>query len=462
MSAYYSIHTQYGLDADTASTVSGIPVKLTHLLLGDGGGSAVTPGQQIVHEVLRLSINRVYQDPADTAGIYTVEAVVQTVPAAIMVREFSILDQSGGTYAHGSLPLTEVNPTTASAQTGLVLRVKVFSSNGATIALNSSGAIATQDWVLSQLTPAQTTPGGTTGQVWSKKSNADGDCEWRDPSTATIVVDTVEEEISLTDGQTVITLALTTTRGLALYLDGERLPESAWAADEDIANQLTLVNAISGSDHKLIACQNEPTANTPTPLEKAKNLADLPNAATARQNLGDVYTGAEVRALIKAAYPIGMCSYWDGASPPSGYLVRNGAAISRTTYAELFAQIGTRYGAGNGATTFNLPDDRGLFDRGLDLGRGIDPGRVLGSQQSWATAAPKTQLPTSPNGAFVGNATNLSTVCFVRVSKINEAVTVSGWDSGSSGFEIDVRNPVYGDAETRPENRARLPVIKAY
>lgn len=66
---------------------------------------------------------------------------------------------------------------------------------------------------------------------------------------------------------------------------------------------------------------------------------------------------------------------------PAGWLIENGAAVSRTTYATLFAVIGVAYGAGDGATTFNLPDARGEFDRGLDLGRGADPGRVLGSGQ---------------------------------------------------------------------------------
>ncbi len=49
--------------------------------------------------------------------------------------------------------------------------------------------------------------------------------------------------------------------------------------------------------------------------------------------------------------------YW--TSPPDGYLIEDGSAVSRTTYAELFASIGTTFGAGDGATTFNLPDSRG-------------------------------------------------------------------------------------------------------
>ena len=65
---------------------------------------------------------------------------------------------------------------------------------------------------------------------------------------------------------------------------------------------------------------------------------------------------------------------------PSGYLKCNGA-VSRTTYADLFAIIGTTHGAGNGSTTFNVPDLRGEFVRGWDDSRG-GYGRSFGSSQS--------------------------------------------------------------------------------
>ena len=66
---------------------------------------------------------------------------------------------------------------------------------------------------------------------------------------------------------------------------------------------------------------------------------------------------------------------------PEGYLRANGAAVSRAAYPRLFAVIGGHYGAGDGHSTFNLPDMRGLFVRGLDEGRGVDAGRGLGSFQ---------------------------------------------------------------------------------
>lgn len=116
-------------------------------------------------------------------------------------------------------------------------------------------------------------------------------------------------------------------------------------------------------------------------LIKSQNLADLPNKASARNSLSvyardEVYSRAEVESLI----PAGEFSYFFTV-PTIGWLHCNGAAVSRTTYVKLFAVIGTTFGAGNGTTTFNLPDLRGEFIRGLDSGRGIDPGRTLGSLQ---------------------------------------------------------------------------------
>lgn len=69
------------------------------------------------------------------------------------------------------------------------------------------------------------------------------------------------------------------------------------------------------------------------------------------------------------------------AKIPEGYLLCNGQEVSRTTYKDLFEVIGTTYGAGDGSTTFKVPDLRGEFIRGFDNGRGVDSGRIFGSFQ---------------------------------------------------------------------------------
>jgi hypothetical protein len=62
--------------------------------------------------------------------------------------------------------------------------------------------------------------------------------------------------------------------------------------------------------------------------------------------------------------PTGGMMMWGTASAPTGYLLCNGAAVSRSTYSALFAVLGTTYGSGDGSTTFNLPDFRDRFPVG--------------------------------------------------------------------------------------------------
>lgn len=138
---------------------------------------------------------------------------------------------------------------------------------------------------------------------------------------------------------------------------------------------------------------------------------------------------------ISAIEP-GMIGYTAEQNPPAGWLERNGAAISRTAYAALFAKIGTTFGAGDGVTTFNLPDARGTFDRGWDHGRGLDPGRVFGSYQ-----ADEFKSHTHPV-TFGGNDSG---------SRI-------GMGSNSASYPGSVN--AAGGAETRPKNGAYLPIIK--
>ncbi len=78
------------------------------------------------------------------------------------------------------------------------------------------------------------------------------------------------------------------------------------------------------------------------------------------------YALALVSPQATALNPAGAVIAFAGANVPSGYLVCDGSAVSRTTYANLFAAIGTAWGTGDGSTTFNLPDMRVVFLRGVN------------------------------------------------------------------------------------------------
>lgn len=70
---------------------------------------------------------------------------------------------------------------------------------------------------------------------------------------------------------------------------------------------------------------------------------------------------AAIQALVAPALPSGAIMIWPGSTPPSGFLVGDGREVGRTTYAGIFSVYGTKFGAGDGSTTFNLPDLDGRF-----------------------------------------------------------------------------------------------------
>jgi microcystin-dependent protein len=96
------------------------------------------------------------------------------------------------------------------------------------------------------------------------------------------------------------------------------------------------------------------------------------------------------------AVPAGAVAFFGRTTAPTGWLKANGALVSRTVYATLFSAIGTTFGAGDGSTTFALPDLRGEFLRSWDDGRGVDTGRTLGSAQGGTITA--YDLPSGGQG----------------------------------------------------------------
>lgn len=101
-------------------------------------------------------------------------------------------------------------------------------------------------------------------------------------------------------------------------------------------------------------------------------------------------TGAWTPAGVTSQIPVGLGPVaWPGTVAPSLWILSYGQAISRTTYAGLFAVLGTTYGAGDGSTTFNMPDWRGRIAAFKDDMGGSAAGRL-------------TNAVMSPNGNTIG------------------------------------------------------------
>jgi len=149
-------------------------------------------------------------------------------------------------------------------------------------------------------------------------------------------------------------------------------------------------------------------------------------------------TGTATWADAGGGVPAGSVIYHAANTAPTGFLKANGAAVSRSTYSDLFTAIGTTFGAGDGSSTFNVPDLRGEFPRGWDDSRGVDSGRSFGSAQ--------TDAFKSHNHSY-----NLYGLIPAVTNKI-----------GSSGAGYGATNTTTstGGTETRPRNIALLACIK--
>jgi len=157
--------------------------------------------------------------------------------------------------------------------------------------------------------------------------------------------------------------------------------------DYEIANQ-TAANARADINNALQAiATNNSGASAPSTTfanqwwyDTSADILYIRNEAnTSWIKVGDLNQSG---GTFSAQIPAGMVQAYAGSAAPTGWLKCNGAAVSRTTYATLFAAIGTTYGSGNGSSTFNVPDLRGEFVRGWDDSRGVDSGRSLGSFQA--------------------------------------------------------------------------------
>jgi len=178
--------------------------------------------------------------------------------------------------------------------------------------------------------------------------------------------------------------------------------------------------------------------------------------------------------------PPGVVVPYVGSTAPAGWLLCDGSAVNRTTYAALFAVIGINHGSGDGTSTFNLPDYRGRFLRGQDQGTGRDPdagtrtamnsggnvGDAIGSLEGNATTMPANPFVTTVSGAHThkylrplhagGDQTGSNGTNWVIVAdQYGTTGQPEGTPDGAHSHGI-----IGGDAETRPVNAAVNFIIK--
>ena len=183
--------------------------------------------------------------------------------------------------------------------------------------------------------------------------------------------------------------------------------------------------------------------------------------------------GADDPGITSPTSDAGKIDWFAMPTPPVGWLKCNGALASRVLYPNLFLAIGTFWGAGDGSTTFGLPEIRGEFTRAWDDGRGIDSGRAFGSAQAAdflahshtgatdAQGGHNHQSGVVMTGTIDGNAGYGMAVAGGYANRI----TIGGFNAalvtstiGNHSHNVSTNNS--GGAETRPRSVALLCCIK--
>jgi microcystin-dependent protein len=198
-------------------------------------------------------------------------------------------------------------------------------------------------------------------------------------------------------------------------------------------------------------------------------------------------TASQIAGGASQLVPSGVVMAFAGATAPTGWLLCGGALISRTTYPDLFAAIGTAHGSGDGSTTFALPNYSGRFLRGRANGSANDPDRAsrtaaatggatgdnVGSVQGNATTRPTNAFTSGAMSANASHSHNFNAAGTLKpVSLISGGgsfgfAAAGGSDqfqypTSTAGSSIDHTHTVTGggDNETRPLNAYVNYIIK--
>lgn len=139
-----------------------------------------------------------------------------------------------------------------------------------------------------------------------------------------------------------------------------------------------------------------------------------------------------LQTMTVPVMPIGALLAFAGATAPDGWLLCAGQDVSRVTYGALFAVIGTTYGAGDGSTTFTLPDLRGRVPAGLDNMGGTDATRLDWANTLGTAGGAQTHTLTTPEIPSHSHTTD-SPVNFAGSGAFQGATAVAKGTTGNTG-----------------------------
>ncbi|EIF2408364.1 TPA: phage tail protein [Klebsiella pneumoniae] len=424
---FYTLLTDIGAAKLASAAALGVPLKITHMAVGDGGGTLPTPDAKqtaLVNEKRRAALNMLYIDPQNSSQIIA-EQVIPENEGGWWIREVGLFDESGALIAVGNCP-ESYKPQLAegSGRTQTVRMVLITSStDNITLKIDPAVVLATRKYVDDKVLELKV----YVDDLMAKHLAAqDPHSQYAPKASPTFTGTPKAPTPAAGNNTTQVATTAFVQAALTALINGapatlDTLKEIAAAINNDPNFSTTINNALALkaplSSPALTGTPTAPTAaqsvnntqiattafvksaiagmvgSAPAALDTLNELAaalgndpnfatTMLNALAGKQPLDNTLTnlsGKDVAGLLTylglgegSALPVGVPVPWPSATPPTGWLKCNGAAFSAEEYPELAKAYPTN----------KLPDLRGEFIRGWDDGRGIDAGRVLLSIQT--------------------------------------------------------------------------------
>ena len=498
---FYTLLTDIGAAKLASAAALGVPLKITHMAVGDGGGVLPTPDAKqtaLVNEKRRAALNMLYIDPQNSSQIIA-EQVIPENEGGWWIREVGLFDESGALIAVGNCP-ESYKPQLAegSGRTQTVRMVLITSStDNITLKIDPAVVLATRKYVDDKALELKVY---ADDQMAKHLAAPDPHSQYAPKASPTFTGTPKAPTPAAGNNTTQVATTAFVQAALTALINGapatlDTLKEIAAAINNDPNFSTTINNALALkaplSSPALTGTPTAPTAaqsvnntqiattafvksaiagmvgSAPAALDTLNELAaalgndpnfatTMLNALAGKQPLDNTLTnlsGKDVAGLLTylglgegSALPVGVPVPWPSATPPTGWLKCNGAAFSSEKYPNL-AKV---------YPTLKLPDLRGEFIRGWDDGRGVDAGRVILSIQGWLTGSHYHNIRSwdawdntvlVPNDR--GGDSLLSTDNAVQEGAIN------------GKFTSQYRTELSGGNETRPRNIAFNYIVRA-
>ncbi|MFH7519895.1 phage tail protein [Escherichia coli] len=495
---FYTLLTDIGAAKLASAAALGVPLKITHMAVGDGGGALPTPDAKqtaLVNEKRRAALNMLYIDPQNSSQIIA-EQVIPENEGGWWIREVGLFDESGALIAVGNCP-ESYKPQLAegSGRTQTVRMVLITSStDNITLKIDPAVVLATRKYVDDKVlelkvfvddkmakhlaapdphsqyapkesptltgTPKAPTPaeGNNTTQIATTAFVQAALMALINGAPATL--DTLKEIAAAINNDPKFSTTINNALALKAPLSSPALtgtPTAPTAAQSVNNTQIATTAFVKSA---IAAMVGSAPAALDTLNELAAALGNDPNFATTmlnalagKQPLDNTLTnlsGKDVAGLLAylglgegSALPVGVPVPWPSATPPTGWLKCNGAAFSAEEYPELAKAYPTN----------KLPDLRGEFIRGWDDGRGVDSRRAVLSTQEPTVGTFYVGLAII-SGTLSGSGAKFTDS--VGIGSTSSNITVSNGNDQSVSGTVAV-NPV----DTRPRNIAFNYIVRA-